>query len=61
MTAPSIEFPTVEELRTRREKLLQRAGMSIDELLDGEHKRTLDMKRYMILEEIRDIDFLLEE
>lgn len=61
MTASSLEFPSETELRERREELLRRAGMSLDELLDGEYKRTLDMRRYMILEEICGIEFLLEE
>lgn len=61
MTAASVEFPTVDELEARRTALLHETGMTIEQLLDGEFKRTLDMRQYMVLDEIRGIEFLLED
>lgn len=61
MTAAPIEFPSVAELRSRRDALLREAGMTLDELLEGEFNRTLELRQYLILDEIRGIEFLLED
>ena len=61
MTAASIEFPSVDELESRRAALIRESGMTVDELLDGEYNRTLELKQYLILDEIRGIEFLLED
>lgn len=61
MSVAPIEFPTIEELKARREKLLHDVGMSYEELLDGEYTRSLNMAQYIILDRIRGIDFLLED
>lgn len=61
MTAASIKFPSVDELKSRRSALLREACMTVDELLEGEFKRTLELRQYLILDEIRGIEFLLED
>ena len=35
MTAASVEFPSLAELLSRRNSLLQEAGLTYEELLDG--------------------------
>lgn len=61
MTAASVEFPSVNELKSRRTALLQESGMTYDELLEGEFTRSLNMAQYIILDRIRGIDYLLED
>lgn len=61
MSVAPIEYPTVNELITRRQKLLDEIGMSFAELIQGERSRSLNMAQYIILDRIRSIDFLLED
>lgn len=61
MTAASVEFPSLAELLSRRNSLLQEAGLTYEELLDGEYHRSLSMEQYIILDRIRGIDYLLED
>lgn len=61
MTAASIEFPSVDELESRRDALHREVGMTVEELLEGEFNRTLELKQYLILDELRGIEFLLED
>lgn len=60
MSVAPVEFPTVEELEIRRQSLLHDAGMTFEELLNGEYTRSLARTQYVILDRIRGIDFLLE-
>ncbi|HJF15043.1 MAG TPA: hypothetical protein K8V32_09625 [Enteractinococcus helveticum] len=61
MAGAHIEFLSVDQLKARREKLLHDAGMSYEELLDGQYTRSLNMAQYLVLDQIRGIDFLLED
>lgn len=47
-------------LEIRRQSLLHDAGMTFEELLNGEYTRSLARTQYVILDRIRGIDFLLE-
>lgn len=61
MAVVPIEFPTTNELKDRRQDLLKKSGLTYEQLLDGEAKRSLDMTQYILLDRIRGIDFLLDE
>lgn len=61
MSVGPVEFPTIEELKARRQELLREAGMNLEALVEGEYRRTLNMGQYIILDRIRGIGFLLKD
>lgn len=57
--SPRVLEPTREELEARRRRLLERLGMSRDELASAAESGTLTGGQYWIWEDIRSIEFLL--
>lgn len=55
---PHVQELSVEELARRREAILERVGMSYDELAEKAAARSLVGDEWAAWEEIREIDFL---
>lgn len=59
--SPRVLEPSREELEARRQRLLERAGMSRDELEAAATAGTLRGDQFWVWEDIRSIEFLLGE
>ncbi|MFX1822187.1 hypothetical protein PV768_20640 [Pseudarthrobacter sp. CC4] len=61
MTVLAVDFKTTEELKHERDALVQKSGLTLDELMSQGEDYRLTVSQYAIFEEIADINYLLGE
>lgn len=61
MPSSRVLQPSGDDLRARREELLRRARMSREELQAGAEAGTLDADEFWLWEDIRAVEFLLDD
>lgn len=61
MTVLTVDFKTNHELKQERDSLVERSGMSLDELTSRGEDYQLTVDQYAIFEAISDINYLLGE
>lgn len=59
MSAPLIEYVRQSELATRKRELLERGGLTLEELRDRASSYAVTPEQRDILEAVEDIDYLL--